>query len=69
MFKVNEIKSWAGKHGISVKKQGDGYVWMKEGVEPGVPSPIEDVALQIFNQITDFKYVDHQKSFREGFTQ
>ena len=66
MFKVNEIKSWAKKHGISVKKKGDGYVWFEEegGVESD-PSPLETVVFSIYNKITDGKYVEYQKSCRD----
>lgn len=59
---VNEIKSWAKKHDFAVKKQGEGYVWWGEGVEAGEPKGIDGVAMDIFNRITDNKFVEHQKS-------
>lgn len=64
MFKVNEIKSWAKKHGITVKKQGDGYVWSAEGENPTEPQPIEAVVTEVFNKITDYKSLEHQKNYR-----
>jgi hypothetical protein len=63
MFKVNEIKSWAKKHGIVVKKQDEGYVWFKEGDDPTVPRPIESVVKDIFNRITDDRFVEHQNDY------
>ncbi|NBT59366.1 hypothetical protein EBT16_11345 [bacterium] len=66
MFKVNEIKSWAGKYGVSVKKQGEGYVWFSEGKEPSASCSIEDVVEQIFNHITGDKYKQHQKDYKSN---
>lgn len=59
---VTEVKSWAKKHGFTVKKQGEGYVWWGEGVEAGESKDIDGVAMDIFNRITDNKFVEHQKS-------
>lgn len=59
---VNEVKSWAKKHGLTVKKQGEGYIWWGEGVAAGKPEDIDEVAKAIFNRITDNRFVDHQKS-------
>jgi hypothetical protein len=63
MFKVNEIKSWAKKNGYVVKKQGDGYVWFLEGEEPSEPKSIDSVVTEIFNKITNNKFVEYQKSY------
>lgn len=60
---VNEIKSWAKGQGFSIKKQGEGYVWWGEGVEAGEPRHIEEVAKDIFNRITDGKFVEYQEGF------
>jgi hypothetical protein len=63
-FKVNEIKSWAKKHGITLKKNGEGYVWT-EGVDfTGSPESLDNVVISIFNKITSNKFVDHQKNHR-----
>lgn len=64
MFKVNEIKSWAKKHGFTLKKQADGYVWFAEGEVPTEPKPIEHVVTAIFNRITDDRFVEHQRNYR-----
>jgi hypothetical protein len=63
---INEIKSWAKSRGFTVKKSGEGYVWFGEGAEASDPASIEDVALSIFNRITDNRFVDYQKAYREG---
>lgn len=71
MFKVNEVKSWAKKHGFTLKKQDDGYVWFAEGETPTEPKTIECVATDIFNRITDGRFVEYQKEYeasrRAGF--
>lgn len=61
---VNEIKSWAKKHGFAVKKAGEGYVWSGEGVDAANPDSIEEVARAIFNRITDGRFVEYQRDFR-----
>ena len=65
-FKVNEIKGWAKKHGVTVKKQDEGYVWFAEGEEPSNPEPIDDVVRSIFNKITDNRFVKHQKDYESS---
>jgi hypothetical protein len=65
-FNVNEIKSWAKSRGFVVKKAGEGYVWWGEGVDAGHPAPIEEVATDIFNRITDGRFVEHQREFRRS---
>lgn len=60
---INEIKSWAKKHGFPVKKQGEGYVWSGPAGE-SAPMPIEQVATDVFNAITGGKFIEHQRSFR-----
>ena len=64
MFKVNEIKGWAKKHGLTVKKQDEGYVWFAEGESPSGPQPIEHIVKEIFNRITDGRFVKHQRNYR-----
>lgn len=64
MFKVNEIKSWAGKHGVSIKKQGEGYVWFSDSKEPSESCSIDDIVKQIFNHITGGKYEKYQRDYK-----
>lgn len=61
---VNEIKSWAKKHGFTVKKKDNGYVWWGEGVDAAEPVSIDEVATAIFNRITDGRFVEYQRKFR-----
>lgn len=64
-FKVNEIKSWAKKHGMAIKKQGEGYVWAKEGCEfVGQPEDLDSTVKSIFNEITSGKFKEHQKNYK-----
>lgn len=60
---VTEVKSWAKKHGFSLKKAGDGYVWSGGGHEESSPKAIDEVARDIFNVITDGRFLEHQKNF------
>lgn len=62
---VNEIKSWAKSRGFTVKKAGEGYIWFGEGVDASDPASIDEVALSIFNRITDDRFVEYQKAYRE----
>lgn len=66
MFKVNEIKSWAKGHGITVKKQGEGYVWSGEGEEPSAPADLDTLVRDVFNNITEGKFLEHQRNYRAG---
>ena len=66
-FKVNEIKSWAKKHGITFKKQGEGYVWAKEDSDLfGHPEDLDGAVKSIFNEITSGKFVEHQKNYKSN---
>lgn len=62
MFKVNEIKSWAKKHDIVLKRKDDGYVW-EDGQEP---VSIDEAVKLIFNKVTDNKYLEHQRNYASG---
>jgi hypothetical protein len=67
MFKVNEIKSWAKKHNIVIKRQGDEYVWHEESNKENInkSDSIDEAAKSIFNHITKNKYVEYQKEFQQ----
>lgn len=52
------------KHGISVKKTGEGYVWAKKGCDfDEQPQELDNLVKSIFNEITSGKFVEHQKEF------
>lgn len=63
MFQIGEIKKWAKSHGVTVKKQGEGYVWFDSEQKSDDPEPLENVVMSIFNKVTNNKYVEHQKSY------
>jgi hypothetical protein len=74
MFKITEIKSWAKTWGYSILKEKDdsvngaSYYWMKND-DPnisGVELSVSKVAKAIFNNLTDNKFVEHQKQFQEN---
>ena len=73
MFKITEIKSWAKRWGYSILKEKDdsingvSYYWCKND-DPnvtGVALSVSKVALAIFNNMTNDKYVEHQKQYLE----
>lgn len=66
MFRVNEVKKWASAKGITVKKSGEGYIWFAEGESPSEPAEIDYVVRQVFNKMTDNKWVEYQKSVSMG---
>jgi hypothetical protein len=73
MFKITEIKTWAKRWGYSIIKEKDdsingaSYYWCKNN-DPnvtGVAPSVSKVALAIFNDMTENKWVEHQKQYRE----
>lgn len=71
MFKITEIKSWAKTWGYSIIKEKDdtingaSYYWCKND-DPnatGVALSVSKVAIAIFNNLTDNKWVEHQKEY------
>jgi hypothetical protein len=73
MFKITEIKTWAKTWGYSIIKEKDdsvngaSYYWCKND-DPnvtGVAPSVSKVALAIFNNMTENKWVEHQKQYRE----
>lgn len=73
MFKITEIKSWAKRWGYSVIKEKDdsingaSYYWSKDDDinTTGVALSVSKLALAIFNNMTNDKYVEHQKQYLE----
>jgi hypothetical protein len=71
MFKISEIKRWAKDKGYSIIKEKDdsingaSYYWAKDD-DPsvtGVSVSVSKVALDIFNHITDNKWIEHQQNY------
>ena len=74
MFKITEIKSWAKTKGYSIIKEKDdtingaSYYWAKDD-DPnvsGVSLSVSKVATDIYNHMTNDKWLDHQKSYQEN---
>jgi hypothetical protein len=68
---ITEIKTWAKKWGYSIIKDKDdsingaSYYWAKND-DPsvtGVSPSVSKVARDIFNNMTENKWIDHQNSF------
>lgn len=74
MFKITEIKSWAKRWGYSIIKEKDdsingaSYYWSKDDDinATGVALSVSKVALAIYNHMTNDKYVEHQKQYKEN---
>ena len=71
MFKITEIKTWAKRWGYSILKEKDdsingaSYYWCKND-DPnvtGVAPSVSKVALAIFNDLTENKWVEHQQNY------
>ena len=74
MFKITEIKSWAKTWGYSIIKEKDdslngaSYYWCKND-DPnitGVSFSVSKVATDIFNNLTENKWLDHQKTYLDN---
>lgn len=70
----SEIKRWAKDKGFDVVKEkdnsinGNSYYWMKSDNHAisGVSLSVSKLAKDIFNTITDSKWIDHQIEYQEN---
>lgn len=68
---ITEIKSWAKRFGYSIIKEKDdsingaSYYWAKndDPSATGVSLSVSKVARDIYNHMTDNKWVDHQNNY------
>lgn len=68
---ITEIKSWAKRFGYSLIKEKDdsingaSYYWAKndDPSATGVSLSVSKVARDIYNHMTDNKWVDHQNNY------
>jgi hypothetical protein len=71
-MKWNEIRRWAKDKGYTVVKDKDDnqYYWAKlDSDDPnasGVARSVSKLATSIFNHMTDNKWLDHQKEYRDN---
>jgi hypothetical protein len=69
----SEVRKWAKDKGFDIVKEKDdsingaSYYWMKTDNHSisGVSLSVSKLARDIFNVITDNKWVEHQKKFEE----
>lgn len=74
MFKITEIKSWAKAWGYTVIKEKDdsengaSYYWAKndDPMITGVAPSVSKLATAIYNNISENKWVEHQKQYLEN---
>lgn len=63
----SETRSWAKSKGYETIKDKDGYYWSKiddincSGISPSVSK----LARDIFNHMTDNKFVEHQQNYKK----
>lgn len=69
----SEVKKWAKDRGFDIVKEkddsinGHSYYWMKsdDHAVSGVSLSVSKLARDIYNTITDNRWVEHQKEFQE----
>ena len=59
LFKWTEIRKWAEKNNLKPKKVGSEYVW-----EEGTYKNIDDLVVALYNNISNNKFIDHQKKYQ-----
>lgn len=69
---ISEIKRWAKDHGFEVVKQkddsinGSSYYWSNSTINAsGVSQSVSKAARDIFNIMTNNKWISHQKDFQD----
>ena len=66
-----EIKKWAKEKGYETVKEKDGditsYYWAKLDIPEasGVSKSVSKLALDIYNHMTDNKWLEYQKEYKE----
>lgn len=73
MFKITEIKSWAKRWGYSILKEKDDsengatYYWSKDDESiKGSAGSVSKVATEIYNHLSNNKWIEHQNKFKEN---
>jgi hypothetical protein len=64
MLKWNEVTKWAKKNNYKVSKKDETFIWtclttQKSGEEKS----LDNLVKKIYNEITDYKYLEHQKNY------
>jgi len=69
MMTISEIKRWAKEYGYTIIKEKEEdttqYYWSKDNdpMATGISPSVSKVARDIYNHITDNKWVEHQQNF------
>lgn len=59
-----EIKMWANNHGYECKKCQEGYSWKHlESDYSSVSKSVSKLAFDIFNHMTNNKWLEYQQSY------
>jgi uncharacterized protein YegJ (DUF2314 family) len=63
-MKYNELTKWAGSKGYHVYKYEDTvkWMWQQNGLIEG-SGTVQSVATQIFNHISDYRWVSYQEEY------
>lgn len=64
-FTWGEISKWAKAHGYKISKKDDLFLWhnIENPDVCGEEQGLSELATAVFNQITNHKWVEHQKKF------
>lgn len=63
-FTWSEIKKWAKDHNLEPKKiKEGGYSWQEKNY-----INLDDLVKDLWNKISDNKWVDHQQNIKENLT-
>jgi hypothetical protein len=69
-MKWSEIKKWAASYGYStLKEKGtENYLWTKDDdpTVTGIANGVRDLSTQIYNHITDNKWVEYQEEYKRN---
>jgi len=68
-----EVRKWAKEQGFSVRKEKDNsingatYYWSKIDDDSinGKSQSVSKLAIDLYNHITNNKWIDHQENFKE----
>lgn len=62
-----EIRRWAKENGYQTSKHKDGYDWsvVDNPDSCGTTSSVSKLATAIFNHMTDNKFIQHQKDYKD----
>jgi hypothetical protein len=62
-----EVTKWAKSHGYKISKKENIFVWscLTNTEKNGEENSLEDVVKKVFNEITNYKFLDHQNNYQK----